>query len=853
MLISLRAAWALDIAATNADTASKGMLTRALAFLTTGFKLAAFSVRAFGIALINAIPVIGQIIMVVSIAWSYLSDWFSTPPTALDEALEKNKERFEEFPDILEQMNAGIAAATTKSQEFMAALSPTTGILNQVADATKSLLDVQKREQLAEKVKARLALIKAEQKLAKAKEAAEAAGLDPNEELGFWGKLGLAMAASSEAQAGHYGVASEASAASMSLSQSIKAQADAQTELNAAQEAMGKIDPLKTFEGVQAALVEGITFMEESNVALEGNAEATDLANKKLEGMRGILSNLSKDNLPESVAQLQRLKEAHQEIENSAKAAADAVAGVTALFAKSAQPTGEFADHISALGTALDAMSAATDYSAIMELYKEVFVKYGADSVATLQYYLDLFKEVAKVAKEKAIYDEQSKQFNMELNSVGLKTLSMEYELADAKKARLEADKATAAAIATQDQDKILAAVLTQEKAITEELKAQLALRLQQAADAERRGGATMGAGADFGVAAQNAVDLGGFDGATEGLTALNAASQSTLENLRKLGPEGEVSAAVLGGAMNIAEAWTVAFDTMAEKGATTSDKIQAGMQAVGATINAISQMQQASAKQKVAAVDKEIAAEKKKDGKSQQSLAKIAQLEKKKEAIERKAFEQKKKMQMAEVVMATGVAIMNSIKMGLPWGLVFGTMAAAMGAAQLSAISSQTFDGGSSSVGTGGPSSIGIGQRGSSVDLAKSQGGAGELAYLRGAQGLGGAENFRATNAFTGAKYRASGGNTAYMVGEQGPELFVPDRPGRIESADDTAAMGSPMNVNFSINAVDATGIEDLLIGQRGNIIGMLRDAANSTGAQFMENVDTGQYTPSSTGAKRY
>jgi len=70
---------------------------------------------------------------------------------------------------------------------------------------------------------------------------------------------------------------------------------------------------------------------------------------------------------------------------------------------------------------------------------------------------------------------------------------------------------------------------------------------------------------------------------------------------------------------------------------------------------------------------------------------------------------------------------------------------------------------------------------------------------------------------------------------------------------ADETAAGGQSMNVNFSINAVDASGIEDLLVGQRGNIIGMLREAANSTGDLFMEQVDTGQYTPSSGGVRKY
>ena len=56
----------------------------------------------------------------------------------------------------------------------------------------------------------------------------------------------------------------------------------------------------------------------------------------------------------------------------------------------------------------------------------------------------------------------------------------------------------------------------------------------------------------------------------------------------------------------------------------------------------------QASSNARIAAIDKEIAAEQKRDGKSKESVARIAQLEKKKEAQKKKAFEAQKKMQMA-------------------------------------------------------------------------------------------------------------------------------------------------------------------------------------------------------------
>lgn len=81
-------------------------------------------------------------------------------------------------------------------------------------------------------------------------------------------------------------------------------------------------------------------------------------------------------------------------------------------------------------------------------------------------------------------------------------------------------------------------------------------------------------------------------------------------------------------------------------------------------------------------------------------------------------------------------------------------------------------------------------------------------------------------------------------MVGEQGPELFVPERPGAIVPADDTAAMGSPLNATININAIDASGVEDILTEQQGNIIGMLREAANSYGEDFLEAVDETTYT---------
>ena len=67
---------------------------------------------------------------------------------------------------------------------------------------------------------------------------------------------------------------------------------------------------------------------------------------------------------------------------------------------------------------------------------------------------------------------------------------------------------------------------------------------------------------------------------------------------------------------------------------------MQEGLGIAATAVTAMSGIFAAQAKAKVAGVDKEIAAEKKRDGKSKASLAKIAQLEKKKDAIKKKAFE---------------------------------------------------------------------------------------------------------------------------------------------------------------------------------------------------------------------
>jgi SLT domain-containing protein len=63
------------------------------------------------------------------------------------------------------------------------------------------------------------------------------------------------------------------------------------------------------------------------------------------------------------------------------------------------------------------------------------------------------------------------------------------------------------------------------------------------------------------------------------------------------------------------------------------------------------------------------------------------------------------------------------------------------------------------------------------------------------------------------------------YMVGENGPEMFTPTTNGNITRNGDLDG-GGPVNVNFTINAVDTAGFDDLLINRKGVITSIINDA---------------------------
>ena len=402
------------------------------------------------------------------------------------------------------------------------------------------------------------------------------------------------------------------------------------------------------------------------------------------------------------------------------------------------------------------------------------------------------------------------------------------------------------------------------EENLAQQIQNRIALREKEVETISRLQGGFAGGLAELTAGFQNQSEEGGVFAdpeakLSEKIGAIREASAAAMEQFKQFGPEGELVAAVAGAAFNISESWASAGETIAAsvgKAGEGAAKTAAVLSAVGATLSGINEIMNAQSNARIAQIDKEIAAEKKRDGKSAASVAKITALEKKKEKEKRKAFEMNKKMQMAQVAIAVASSIASNVAAASAAAAASGPAAPAvfagtlgmlnavtlaLGAAQIALIASTSYQGGGSIGGAaGGATSVSVGDRKSSVDMAKSQGGAGELAYFRGGQGQGGPESF--TPAFAGYKNRAEGGNTAFMVGEQGPELFVPERPGTIVPNDDVQPQAAPINASINISAIDAAGVEDVLMNQRGNIISMIRDAANSQGNTFLEEINVAE-----------
>ena len=195
----------------------------------------------------------------------------------------------------------------------------------------------------------------------------------------------------------------------------------------------------------------------------------------------------------------------------------------------------------------------------------------------------------------------------------------------------------------------------------------------------------------------------------------------------------------------------------------------------------------------------------------------------------------------IAQAIASTAAGIAATLPiMAIPgmqgFAMALMAMIGTIGAAQVALISKLQFQGNSSDTPSAPNTALSIGSRSSSVDVAKNTTG-GELNYIRGGSTSG--NDLGGAGAAMGRKGYANGGE-GIVVGERGPEIITPADPVDITP---NFALGGETNVNFTINAVDAAGVEDLLTNQRGNIIRMIREAANENGEDFLTQVDPMAY----------
>ena len=141
-----------------------------------------------------------------------------------------------------------------------------------------------------------------------------------------------------------------------------------------------------------------------------------------------------------------------------------------------------------------------------------------------------------------------------------------------------------------------------------------------------------------------------------------------------------------------------------------------------------------------------------------------------------KKAFQMYKAFAMGEAIISTYQGVAKGLAKGFPLGYIEAGITLAKGMAQVSAIKSQQFQG------------------------------------------------------------RALGGpvaeNKPYMVGEQGPEIMIPNQNGRIIP---NKELGGQTVVNVNILANDTEGFDQLLIKRRSTIVNVINDALNSQGKEAL------------------
>ena len=262
--------------------------------------------------------------------------------------------------------------------------------------------------------------------------------------------------------------------------------------------------------------------------------------------------------------------------------------------------------------------------------------------------------------------------------------------------------------------------------------------------------------------------------------------------------------------AMSSLMAYTPGLDAMASGlsnlasvALTFGDSMQSGTAMAIAGLQAMGGMMQMVSQGAVSEIDHQIDMEKKRDGSSKESLAKIKQLEAEKIKEQQKSARQ-------QIIISTAISVANALATPpFPLGLALAGTAVVAGALALSQVNSATsnsLESLNTSPDTSSVSSIAVGDRDSSVDLAKSASG-GEYGYLTGESGTGSANNFVPRS--TGG---SSSANTSLVLGENGPEIVSFPQAASITANEDIgeSKSGSSNNYYVTIQTMDSQSFLD-------------------------------------------
>jgi hypothetical protein len=312
---------------------------------------------------------------------------------------------------------------------------------------------------------------------------------------------------------------------------------------------------------------------------------------------------------------------------------------------------------------------------------------------------------------------------------------------------------------------------------------------------------------------------LGGVGSSTFGL---NSEDASTTEQANKMAyydqsisKLSELNSAATATAQGIGNA-IQQMAQFAEGSISATSMVAAGAQAISSALAM-------SSNNRVSAIDAEIAAEQKRDGKSAESQAKI-------KALEAKKTQEQRKQAQKQIAIQTAVAIMMAAANPWPFPAIPMMAAATLaGALSYSMASSGNMD--TSTASDTGSQYLSLGERQKSVDVSVAAN-AGELSYMQGARGVGTANNFAP---------RAEGGDMlpgmSYLLGEHGTEVATPKVPMKVTSADEAKNAGSTgfgNTFHLNVQAMDAASFADFLDNNKFILRDSLEGALNENGTSL-------------------